>query len=532
MSKNKHGIPGFGNRFYNFIPAAVNYRVTPMTVYVAYGKHAPRVELKEVASNYCWIRCPDRDLILTIGFNSQSSYRPMSGNFDEMHVFSPFHEESWADHGVDWFMMNYTEFMGGEDSPNVRSHPRKKRVNIVSDSGGFQIFRGSLEYLDPLKLVDWYNNNVDLGMTLDIPSRAQGEDIYKRLAKIQKHNNKVIMDNKREDLEIFNIFHGTTPEETKMYRSIVERPDIDRLAMGGLYLGTTMGSAYKLVNVLLDGMKYKHYHILGVQNLTQVLPLIWTSIRYGVNITSDSSTWLKRSVYKVYMDYSSLAVAPSNLNIGTMNANKYDSVGYITSTNQLACNCNMCSVIKYRDVFAVITNLMTTQAISYHNMLTTVNYMKDMYDVMSKMTLDQVKELVTVQFGEKMSGKGSSALNDMLRVFTYVDDVKEMGLKDANKKWKFYVDTGTKKVSQSSLLDRTSEKQDEEKCHAMTATLAYVERYEKAIRKEHVPEHGKGIKQDHRKTSSKRIMNVTPASSPKKFFDAVRAKLSKHRRAK
>jgi hypothetical protein len=64
------------------------------------------------------------------------------------------------------------------------------------------------------------------------------------------------------------------------------------------------------------------------------------------------------------------------------------------------------------------------------------------------------------------------------------------------------------------------------------ATLAYVERYEKAIKKEHIPEHGKGIKQDVRKTSSKRIMMVTPHKNPKKFFNTIKGRLSKARRSK
>jgi len=528
------------DRHYHFVPAAVSYRSAVLQIYVTYGKFGKDVVLKEKAPGYIRVQCPDRDLVLIANINSALAYKPMDGTYDEVYTFSPFHEYSVEDLPIEYYMVNYLEFAGKETkSPRVRRAPFDSRVKAICDSGGFQIYKGDIEYIDPLKLVEWYSENIDLGMVLDIPSDVRGVEFYKRLAKVQAANTEIMMSNKRDTLELFNIFHGTDPKEVEAYRKIVERDDIDRIAVGGLYTGTAMGSTSKLLDILHTGRRYKHYHILGVQNMLQVLPLIRVATNEKILITSDSSTWIKKATSKEYYFSPGLEEAPKLLLIGSKN-NKGYSGGYIASGYvTLPCSCPICSVVKYKDVFSCISSMILSQALAYHNLFSSQTYMNGMYDAMKDMTTKEIKEVAIRQFGDSGSARKKrrkAHVDDMIRVFDYIDDVTKLGLKEANVKWKFYLPTSYSTTYDKGLFKQTAAHHTESAKDSLEyqASEVYLVRYEAKLdvkegEAQKSGKHARKIKKGQRVTSTKRVMSVTTTKNPQKHLKKMKKRLGKRK---
>lgn len=445
------------SRAYEWVPAGMeSFRRGGPVIYVKYGRYPDRIEVLEKSSQHVWIRCPDRELVIVSNANHVHAFRPMQGNFDAAVSLSPFYEPSAVDHDYHYIMVNYTEYIGKEgNASRIRraGYPDGGKLKIISDSGGFQVWREDIDYIDPMKLIEWCNDNVDLAMIFDIPTSARGTKHFRRLANIQARNTEIMVQNKRKDLELFNVFHGHTKPEVEVFRGITERDDINRLAIGGGYWGTVLGSISRWYGIMSEGRKYDHYHILGVQNVLQTLPIMRMVAKGAAPlITSDSTTHIQNAVSKNFYFHPHMSEPPKYINFGYRGtAGGYKPSPLMT----LPCTCQVCSVIKYKDVMAAMSGHPIDTMMIYHNLYATQRYLRSMYEHIQTLTTKELKELVKFQFAAKKTRR--KGVEDMLQAFDFIDCVASEGLEAARNKFKFYLpdDSGVQ-ISNATLFKKNT----------------------------------------------------------------------------
>jgi hypothetical protein len=425
---------------FHWVPAAVHYRQLGGTgIFVRYAKNPNRIVIKEKGEGYHLIQCPDRDLLISINQNKFGAYRPMEGVWDEYIHLGMFHDHLIEDDAPNFFMVNYTADMGRESHSHNTRGEKKFATQIISDSGGFQLFQQRLEYLDPYEIVKWYNKNCDIGLVLDIPTRIKDISLYDRLAKVQAANTQVLMDNKCDNLELMNIIHGVTPEHRNIFRRRVERDDITRLALGGFYTGTVLNSIDNFCAELEASQPYKHYHVLGVANPMQVLLLQRMAHKnFAPLITCDSSTFLRKSTVKEYHLFPTTHGNPKFLTTG-------DVGGYVPSPMAcLPCNCRVCSAVKYSDVLMSLSgNFAYVALMAYHNMYSMFRYYQTMSDLM-RLPTPELKSLIKTQF----SGSSRAGYDELIRGLDFIDMIEEEGLAKARKSFQYYLSNLMLGVSQ------------------------------------------------------------------------------------
>lgn len=514
----------------NSTSAKGNYELVPaglfslahggLGLWVRYVKNPNRILVKEISPRHIIIQCPDRDLCLVSNIHHANGFRPMSGNWDKFVNLSLFHDVNSADLDMPYFMVNYTQAVGKEDkTANNRLNDTRnfedKHTKIISDSGGFQILAGRTDYLDPLKIVEWYNSNVDIGLVLDIPTFTDTKGLFDRLAKIQKANTRVMLENKRESLELMNIFHGHTPEEVQRFRSIVEEDEINRLAIGASYFDTMMSSLGKVATLMQTGRKYEHYHMLGVANIKQVYPLMLMAKNgFAKEITSDASTWLQESTSKGYYHQEHIAEPPGFIKM-------FDKVNSPSPYNTLPCNCAVCENIKYTDVLSVLNGNVTTFILAHHNMFAYNALCKAMKGIIAEASLGDVKDLVRRQFRTR-SGK-----EEAIKCLDFVDEIARNGIDHAYRKFSLYLKTMKTNLDSSTTLfgdvvnPSEAEEREAEEANAKgnrERTLRLCEIYEGNLTAKHGKVNKTKDSKGHMKASSsakKRKTKVKPAKKVK-----------------
>jgi hypothetical protein len=268
------------------------------------------------------------------------AFVPMDCNYDEYFDLN-YMDESGND-DVNLLMFNHLQHES-QHSPEIRRNginpETGKRITYVADSGGFQLMTEKVDFIDPYKLAEWYSKNIDWGMVLDIPIRDDEMplDMVRRLARSQKKNSDVILDNLSENVELINIVHGISPAQKQAYGEIVLDDRIRRLAMGGMYYQNVVFTTNDLYTNLMNNTHYKHLHILGVYNVAQMAIIIRlaNSPINNMFITSDASTHLQSARSKLMHSQLSQKSPPKRVNIG--DADRIPSV-----FNHANCHCKVC----------------------------------------------------------------------------------------------------------------------------------------------------------------------------------------------
>lgn len=516
---------------FKLVPAGVYYPAHGgISVYVRYAKNPNKIDLVEIGGNHIFLKCPDRDLFIVSNTHHAVGSRWANGTFDEMYHLSAFDDMTAADLGVTQYMVNYTQHISKpENSHNTRrgdttSFASKAR-HIVADSGGFQLGFGRLDYLDPMEIIKWYNDNADIGIVLDIPMHFNDPELYQRLGRVQAANTELMMQNKRDSLELMNIFHGNTQDEVSRYREIVERDDITRLAMGGTYYDTQMTAIAKILQQIVTGRKYEQYHMLGVAKLSLVYPLIYMAKKgLAPLITSDASTWLQESVSKGYYYQTHISEPPGFFKM-------FDKVNSPSPFNTLPCNCPVCSAIKYTDVLSVIGGNVATFLLAYHNMYTYNRIITSMTDIIMNATDKEVREVVSGHF------KTRGGRSESMKLYDLIDSVVDCGYETTRNKYAFFLNSlpsteaGMKSLFKPTPLDpevdgdALPEMTEED---SRTRIISILERYESEAGAAGV-KHGVKAKKGaapkgHMKASS------TSTKRGAKAAKEVRDKLAKRRR--
>lgn len=420
---------------FKWSPAAITYPSDGgLGIYIKYGKNPNRIVLKEEGNGYLWVQCPDRDLVLVSNSHQGSwGFRPMNGNYDEYVHIGPYHDHLNEDMNLPYFMVNYLADSSKKYMANSRVNlgaDRNPNSLIMADSGGFQILQGRVEYLDPAQIIEWYNNNVDLGFTLDVPVNNVELALLTRSAKVHANNNQVMLDGKKDGVELINILHGSTLDRIQMYRDIVDHPEIDRMSVGGLYhYFNLLASIDALHQISNTGQKYKHLHVLGVSNTLHVALLIRMATKGLVPmLTSDSSTAMQKARLREWHTVTAIHEKVKFNLIGYKD-------GYRPSPNMiLPCSCQVCSAIKYADVLWCLKGNTATKLFEFHNIHSMSRYFDTMVEINKEISTQELKELYKRQIGDNRQG-----FDDAIQTLDFIDMLGTGDYAKAQAKYQYYL---------------------------------------------------------------------------------------------
>lgn len=421
-------------RGYHFVPAAMEYYTHGgLAAYVRYKRYQDKpILIRHRSANRLLVECPDRDILLLKDQHHEWPYKPTPGVWDEYVPFSVFPSGSPVDADVGFFMLNYTDYINSKTSPMLRNGRARlpHEPYVISDSGGFQLMMGRLEWIDPLEAVKWYNKNVDLAMVLDIPTGGVWDKKdFLTVAKAQAHNTDIMMRNKVDSLELINIFHGHDMEWIREFRAVVERPDVDRLAVGGAYFGTLMATLSNVFSVICETSSYKHHHVLGVWNLLQLIPIMRFASKGIVPlVTSDASTAVQNANAKQYAYFPAIDEKWQLRKIGLGSPTTHANHNLT-----LPCHCPVCSTLKYTDVLSVLPGGLVTHTLVFHNVYQMNNYIKSMYPLIAELSVKEITDLMMAQLGNRRG------VHEARWGLQFADAIAAHGLESARKRLSAYV---------------------------------------------------------------------------------------------
>lgn len=237
---------------------------------------------------------------------------------------------------------------------------RNPHVKLFSDSGGFQLFSGALDWIDMDQLVEFYNRTVDYGIGLDIPTGGpQQKKFLMRMCEVMLKNNRYMRDRCIPEVEIYDVSHGNTLTLRQQFINRVledkkaEKREGGGLAVAGIAQNMADGGAAQTiingtVNLLYTLLKskgqYERYHILGTTNsFFQFMYHILLAHDVAPYITADSTSYVLPSANNLIMD---MRLEPNHALVSTT----------IPKTNNsffIRCSCPVCSTLKYSREFHV-----------------------------------------------------------------------------------------------------------------------------------------------------------------------------------
>lgn len=434
---------------YRFVPAGYYAsNAGGLGMYIRYRRSDLReIRKRSQDSRHIWLEMPDREVIL-VRMTHEHPFYPSEGTFDEFVNLNFYQEQSARDLGFDYFMTNYTDYLGKEQqSPRNRLVRSPGQMSVISDSGGFQFLTGDLDYLNPQGLIDWYNENADIGVVLDMPiaSKVLDEGLHLKLAKLQKRNTQLMLDHAVPGLELMNVVHGATADMKVRFHDQVVHPKIRRLAVGGGYFDTVMSS---IANILefhsRAGGHYQHYHFLGITNLFQVIAYMrMTHLGLLPFATSDSTTYYQKGTAKEYLTQTRMSSNISHLNIG-----QRDNI--CTPYSVLPCSCPLCSRVKYMDALSNFGGSPINSSVAFHNAWRYNEYLKAMQSIID-WPLSKLSEVLTGQLGKRPT------LAEGLKTLQFVDEVAEIGLAKAKKKYGYFLNLTGMNEGRSAIVSMFNE---------------------------------------------------------------------------
>lgn len=406
---------------YSFVAAGSllrNFR--GLGVYLRYKPGPSRVKLVSLNQFHAKWSCPDREVCVVLNTHDSAAFRPWGESWDQFVNFNVFDDYVAKSLGLPYLMTNYAHSPKSV-LPRVNSRlDPEQRVTVLSDSGGLQIFRGVVNPISSLDLVTFYNNNVDAGMVLDTPIGISDDELYVRSAKLQRKNTDLMMKHSA-GVELINIFHGKTSKQRSKFRSMVERPDINRCAVAGL-VNQNPYAVIDQVYQVLQGLKYKQYHVLGVY-MTAVIPiLVAIAVKNKVHITSDSTSHIQSAKYRALHFQFDMLHTQKRLPIGTRGSleNPY---------KYLPCSCQVCQVIKYSDILGFGPSKFTSVLLSLHNAIDMERYAKQLQSACEDLSDGEYLKLVKTQLSN------SNVFDDMKGCLDFVRVAAE-DLKKAEHKYR------------------------------------------------------------------------------------------------
>lgn len=342
--------PKFLSTGYYWVPADLA-SFQPFYVGVRYGNY--RVVGKKVLKrrenfNVYLYQFPDRQLILCKKLLSEMRA------LDEV-----LHVDPLSGFFKDFMPLAMTNALTTSDLSR-RAYGASKHLKVIQDSGGFQLFSGRSQFIDPVDVAKKHED-VQIGIGLDIPSYAiDSWDLMERTARVLSENNQVMR--KHTKTFLLNVCHGHTVEQRRRYLDIsMEKEPLDGLAISSVKnsfvktLDPKSFAQHIIASILHTKKQYSYFHVLGVATRWQMAFLAVLAQRLGVVITSDSTTWAMYAANGNMHDYRSAE----------------NAIGRRTAPFTLArnpCGCKVCAALRYLAVYrdrTVVLQAHNIESIAY-----------------------------------------------------------------------------------------------------------------------------------------------------------------------
>lgn len=362
-------------------------------LWVKLKKHPTSTPVRLIGNHQKWLHfdAPDREVLLVRDGIQIDQDAPLGMGFDRFVSFSSVHRVS-DDRNNDRFLINPFTMTKRDKAMHLRTGKvlDATRMLVLSDSSGFQIRSGIVEWVDPEELASFYSHNVDEGMTLDIPCGGASHDLFAACAEVQAHNSAYLKKHTTSNVDVFNVIHGIEVEEMIRYRKLTDKYDSD---FGCLSVPSSMNlppvkQLDRMAYVMCVGPQYAQYHMLG---LASVVPLLLVTrmvhkiakLGRDIFVTSDSSSFYyqgkRRIAYHQAAHYETLR----KLELGS----NTPGGKYANHHRILPCSCHVCSNVKYVDIMSHIDSWPSSRYFvehsewAYAEWLSQINlYAKDMSD--------------------------------------------------------------------------------------------------------------------------------------------------------
>jgi len=220
----------------------------------------------------------------------------------------------------------------------VREPYESKGIESIIDSGGFQLLKGTTDFVHPDDVVERYNREANIGMPLDLPVRAAVEgSFFDPVSKMIKANDDYILKRLDKKVNLALISHGSTVSLRKRRLDVLDR-DAEVVAIAGLNIKPRPGVDHILNNV--ENLMYvvhryhkrtRYFHVLGVTSkLWFFMYALLEASGYVREIGADSVSHRLGALVGIY-DTSDFQAIPLTKGLDYRHT--------------LPCNCPVCSAI-------------------------------------------------------------------------------------------------------------------------------------------------------------------------------------------
>jgi len=402
-----------------------------------------------------YVDTPNRELYFDRAFATSNSARPLR-NWDEC-IHTGFLYHTGNDYSCDRLMINHTAFSAREEEMALRTgwldEIQTDKI-VICDSGGFQLRSGKEFWIDPEKLTEFYNDNVDEGVTLDVPIPTYDRDLLKRMLKIQAKNSKLILSGLDKNVRLMNVAHGVDYSDFMFVRERLHEDErMDILCIPSSVIIPDIKSIDRLAYHLTHGQTYKQYHLLGVYNTTWLSLAIklvteWNKqVKQPILLTSDASSSIYSAStlrwHKQVVPYRSVSRWPIGF--------QAPAIGRaLLPSKTLSCPCPVCSAIHYSDVFNLLSDINIAAPLTRHNEFETVQWTRLMCEAAATLDTKDYIQLCLEQLG------GARDKRATLEAFAYMEMFLQEGWDKTHAKYRHRVSALFAPKTKETVLFDTS----------------------------------------------------------------------------
>jgi hypothetical protein len=300
---------------------------------------------------------------------------------------------------------------------------RNNHLQIFSDSGGFQMKTGVSDFIDPDKLIDFYNYSVDIGIGLDVPMNPLLYPTHLARMAHMSHRLGVYMKSKLK-IKLYDLNHGMDIKDRKIFLEVSDKYEpLDGIAIAGA--SSNARGEYKHAEHLVNGVvsiaytltyvkdRYKTAHMLGVTTTFYMFIFsLMTKSGFFPHITSDSSTYAQAGMMNTYLSsYDKKLIVRPTL--------PKSNIEYRTT-----CQCPVCVMVGYKHALFICGKATMVHGM-YH-----FAYVKSLVEDLAQQYLDgtiKIKDLIP------LVSPSCFSTAHFTNIMKFLDDLFSKGFKIAYK---------------------------------------------------------------------------------------------------
>lgn len=282
---------------------------------------------------------------------------------------------------------------------DIRNKMGLQDAFVIGDSGGYQISTGSLKWKPELRgqIFDWLENNSDIAMNIDIPTRGLYDNHFNEALKLSIDNFRYFDEHQTGKTKYLNVLQGICESKAQGQEWYDAMKDFrfDGWAIGGFKTIDSIlySIAFLLDNKELDKDRNKYIHYLGATSPLHAL--LFTMLQNAFNkrytdryqITTDSSSPNLATIFGTYY----LGV---NWNTVSMNSITIGKKHNLNLSEQIPCSigCKICEGVTFQDISKF--DEYQYMILTHHNMV----IFKQMFDFSYKLLQchdDIIKEFLS-----------------------------------------------------------------------------------------------------------------------------------------